>query len=111
MTRKEIKNITTSVLAKLRDNSKSSGAPLQQVLQLYAMERFLYRISKSRHAQSVILKGALLLKTIGIPSARPTVDAETPSRAAMSLMVTMLSLRGICSNDRMTSRRAPSVAE
>jgi hypothetical protein len=39
MTGKEIKNITTSVLAKLRDNSKSSGAPLQQVLQLYAMER------------------------------------------------------------------------
>jgi len=76
MTGKEIRNITTSVLAKLRDNSKSSGAPLQQVLQLYAMERFLYRISKSRHAQSVILKGALLLKTIGIPSARPTVDID-----------------------------------
>src|SRR6185369_11184213 len=76
MTGKEIKNITTSVLAKLRDNSKSSGAPLQQVLQLYAMERFLYRISKSRHAQSVILKGPLLLQTIGIPSARPTVDID-----------------------------------
>ena len=40
------------------------------------MERFLYRISKSQHAQSVILKGALLLKTIGIPSARPTVDID-----------------------------------
>jgi hypothetical protein len=76
MTGKEIKNVTASVLAKLRNNSKSSGAPLQQVLQLYAMERFLYRVSKSRHAQSVILKGALLLKTIGIPSARPTVDID-----------------------------------
>jgi predicted nucleotidyltransferase component of viral defense system len=76
MTGKEIKNVTASVLAKLRNNSKSSGTPFQQVLQLYAMERFLYRISKSRHAQSVILKGALLLKTIGIPSARPTVDID-----------------------------------
>ena len=40
------------------------------------MERFLYRVSKSRHAQSVILKGALLLKTIGIPNARPTMDID-----------------------------------
>lgn len=76
MTGTEIKNVTASVLAKLRNTSKSSGAPFQQVLQLYAMERFLYRISKSRHAQSVILKGALLLKTIGIPNARPTVDID-----------------------------------
>jgi hypothetical protein len=76
MIEKKIKDVTASVLAKLRNNSKSSGAPFQQVLQLYAMERFLYRISKSRHAQSVILKGALLLKTIGIPSARPTVDID-----------------------------------
>jgi hypothetical protein len=49
-----------SVLARLRNNSKSSGAPFQQVLQQYAIERFLYRISKSKHAKSVILKGALL---------------------------------------------------
>ena len=76
MTGKEIKNVAASVLAKLRNTSKSSGAPFQQVLQLYAMERFLYRISKSKHAQSVILKGALLLKTIGIPNARPTVDID-----------------------------------
>lgn len=76
MTGKETKNVTASVLAKLRNNSKSSDTPFQQLLQLYAMERFLYRISKSQHAQSVILKGALLLKTIGIPSARPTVDID-----------------------------------
>src|SRR5271165_2283848 len=76
MTGKERKNIIASVLARLRGTSKSSGAPFQQVLQLYAMERFLYRISKSKHAKSVILKGALLLKTIGIPSARPTMDID-----------------------------------
>jgi predicted nucleotidyltransferase component of viral defense system len=76
MNGKEIKNVTASVLARLRNSSKSSGAPFQQVLQLYAIERFLYRVSKSKHAQSVILKGALLLKTIGIPNARPTVDID-----------------------------------
>lgn len=71
-----MKNVAASVLARLRNSSRGSGAPYQQVLQLYAMERFLYRISKSRHAQSVVLKGALLLKTIGIPAARPTVDID-----------------------------------
>jgi predicted nucleotidyltransferase component of viral defense system len=76
MTAKEKKNVVASVLSKLRNTSTSSGAPFQQVLQHYAMERFLYRISKSKHAQSVILKGALLLKTIGIPTARPTMDID-----------------------------------
>jgi predicted nucleotidyltransferase component of viral defense system len=70
------KNIVASVLARLRNHSKLTGAPFQQVLQLYAMERFLYRVSKSKHADSVVLKGALLLKTIGIPRARPTMDID-----------------------------------
>jgi predicted nucleotidyltransferase component of viral defense system len=73
---KATKNVVASVLARLRNNSKSSGAPLQQVLQQYAIERFLYRISKSKHAQGVVLKGALLLKTIGIPTTRPTMDID-----------------------------------
>lgn len=76
MSSKEPKNIAASVLARLRNHSDSSGAPFQQVLQLYGIERFLYRISKSRHAEGVILKGALLLKTIGIPRARPTMDID-----------------------------------
>jgi hypothetical protein len=36
MSTKEGKNVVASVLARLRDNSKSSGAPFQQVLQQYA---------------------------------------------------------------------------
>jgi predicted nucleotidyltransferase component of viral defense system len=76
MNNKEVKNVVASVLARLRNTSKSIGLPFQQVLQQYAMERFLYRVSKSQHAKSVILKGALLLKTIGIPNARPTMDID-----------------------------------
>jgi predicted nucleotidyltransferase component of viral defense system len=72
----EKRNVVASVLARLRNEAKSSDAPFQQVLQQYAIERFLYRISKSRHAQSVVLKGALLLKTIGIPRSRPTLDID-----------------------------------
>jgi hypothetical protein len=76
MSAKEPKNVAASILARLRNHSASSGSPFQQVLQQYAIERFLYRISKSQHAEGVILKGALLLKTIGIPRARPTMDID-----------------------------------
>jgi len=76
MSAKRAKNVAASVLERLRNESKSSEAPFQQVLQQYAIERFLYRISKSKHAKSVVLKGALLLKTIGIPRARPTLDID-----------------------------------
>ena len=44
MSVKEIKNVVASVLARLRNYSKSSRAPFQQVLQQYAIERFLYRV-------------------------------------------------------------------
>ena len=59
MSRDKPTNLLASVLAKLRNNSLSAGLPFQQVLQQYAIERFLYRVSKSTHAQTVILKGAL----------------------------------------------------
>jgi predicted nucleotidyltransferase component of viral defense system len=59
------------------------------------MERFLYRISKSKHAQSVVLKGALLLKTIGIPNARPTMDIDM-LRTGKADQVTLLALVKDC---------------
>lgn len=76
MSTKEPKNVAASVLATLCNHSRASGAPFQQALQRYAIERFLYRISKSQQAEGVILKGALLLKTIGIPRARPTMEID-----------------------------------
>ena len=95
MSAKDRKNIVASVLAKLRNTSKSSGTLFQQVLQQYAMERFLYRISKSKHAQTVVLKGALLLKTIGIPNARPTMDIDM-LRTGKADQATLLALVKDC---------------
>jgi predicted nucleotidyltransferase component of viral defense system len=95
VTTKEGKNVVASVLARLRNTAKSNGAPFQQVLQQYAIERFLYRISKSRHAKSVILKGALLLKTIGIPTARPTLDIDM-LRTGIADQATLIALIKDC---------------
>jgi predicted nucleotidyltransferase component of viral defense system len=70
------KNIVASVLARLRNQAQAQRVPFNQVLQFYAMERFLYRLSKSAHVDSVLLKGALLLRQAGIPRARPTMDID-----------------------------------
>jgi hypothetical protein len=70
------KNVIASVLAKLRNEATTQGLTFNQVLQFYAMERFLDRLSRSPHVDGVLLKGALLLKTVGIPNARPTMDID-----------------------------------
>jgi predicted nucleotidyltransferase component of viral defense system len=70
------KNLVASVLARLRNQAQGQSVPFNQVLQFYAMERFLYRLSKSVHVDGVLLKGALLLRQAGIPRARPTMDID-----------------------------------
>ena len=53
-------NIAASIKARLQNKAKETGQLYKDLLQLYAMERFLYRLSKSDYADSFVLKGALL---------------------------------------------------
>jgi len=49
---------------------------MQRLLDRYAIERFLYRLGRSRHADQLVLKGAMLL-AVYIPDAyRSTRDAD-----------------------------------
>jgi hypothetical protein len=70
------KDVVASILARLGNEARRQGAPVNQLLQFYAIERFLARLSRTPHVDGVLLKGALLLKTIGIPQARPTMDID-----------------------------------
>lgn len=47
--------------ARLQNHARSSKRPLQELLHYYAMERFLYRLTVTRHRARFILKGALML--------------------------------------------------
>ncbi len=40
------------------------------------MERFLYRLSLSQHAESFLLKGSLMLRALGAELSRPTMDID-----------------------------------
>lgn len=80
MTAKPIKNIGASVRRRLLNKAREEGRGLQELMQYYAMERFLYRLSISRYADRFILKGALLLRVWQAPLARPTMDIDMLGR-------------------------------
>lgn len=46
------------------------------MLQYYAMERFLYRLTQSDHSDKFILKGALMLSVWNASDTRPTMDID-----------------------------------
>jgi predicted nucleotidyltransferase component of viral defense system len=48
------------VRQRLANVSERAGADFQQVLSSYAIERFLYRLSVSKHSKDFVLKGATL---------------------------------------------------
>jgi predicted nucleotidyltransferase component of viral defense system len=60
---KELKNIAASVRARLMNHAKAKGAPFDLVLNRYVIERLLYRLGASAHADAFVLKGATLLMT------------------------------------------------
>lgn len=56
-----VKNLAASVQGRLQKRARETNRPFQELLQYFAMERFLYRLSKSPHRSRFILKGALML--------------------------------------------------
>ena len=50
MNPKPVKNIPASIRQRLLNKAKADNRPFNEVLQYFAMERFLYRLSKSTHA-------------------------------------------------------------
>ena len=70
------KNIPASIHARLADKAKKLNKPFGELLQHYGMERFLYRLSKTKYAGSFILKGGLIFTFWNIPLRRPTRDID-----------------------------------
>lgn len=69
-------NVSASVHQRLLNKARESEAPFNELLQYYAMERFLYRLSQSEYVDRFILKGALLFRVWMVPDTRATRDID-----------------------------------
>ena len=68
--------LARSVQVRLARHAKTIGVDPNLVLTRYAVERFLYRLSRSPYAERFVLKGALLLLVWLGEALRPTRDAD-----------------------------------
>ncbi|MGH8162214.1 MAG: nucleotidyl transferase AbiEii/AbiGii toxin family protein [Gammaproteobacteria bacterium] len=64
------------------NKARSDQRPFNELLQYYAMERFLYRFSRSQHAERFVLKGALMLRVWRSPLPRATMDIDMLARTS-----------------------------
>jgi predicted nucleotidyltransferase component of viral defense system len=68
--------LARSVQVRLARHAREIAVDPNLVLTRYAVERFLYRLSRSPHAERFVLKGALLMLVWLAERLRPTIDAD-----------------------------------
>jgi predicted nucleotidyltransferase component of viral defense system len=90
------KNIGASVRQRLLNKARETGRPFSEILQYFAMERFLYRLSKSEYADKFVLKGALMLTAWNAPLLRPTMDIDLLGRTPNDIRAMAAIVREIC---------------
>jgi len=74
--KREPKNVAASVHQRLLNLARESGTAFNALLQRFAMERILYRLSRSPHAENFVLKGALMFVAWDAPLDRSTLDID-----------------------------------
>ncbi|MBV6411871.1 MAG: nucleotidyl transferase AbiEii/AbiGii toxin family protein [Burkholderiales bacterium] len=90
-------NVATSVRARLLNVAKAQGVDFNQVLVRFALERILYRLSQSEHADRFLLKGALLFALWYDMPHRATRDADLLGFGASDLESVAQTFRDIAS--------------
>lgn len=93
------KNLPASVRQRLANKAQETGRPFQELLQYFAMERFLYRLSRSPHADKFVLKGALMFTAWGGLSSRPTKDIDLLARMDNTVEAVETVMREVCGQE------------
>ncbi|MFH1813186.1 MAG: nucleotidyl transferase AbiEii/AbiGii toxin family protein [Pseudomonadota bacterium] len=78
-------NVSASVRARLLNVARAQGVDFNQVLVRFALERILYRLTQSPHADRFLLKGALLFTLWYDMPHRATRDADLWGSGASDL--------------------------
>src|SRR6266705_1399316 len=71
-----VEGLPVSIQVRLARHARAIGMDPNLVLTRYGLERFLYRLSRSAHADRFVLKGALMMLVWLGETLRPTRDAD-----------------------------------
>ena len=77
----DITNKSKSVLDRLRNQSKETNLTFQIILQLFAQEEFLRKLSQSEYNKKFVLKGGMFIYTLTNYESRPTKDVDFVMRS------------------------------
>jgi Nucleotidyl transferase AbiEii toxin, Type IV TA system len=91
------KNLSASIHQRLLNIARETGAPFNEKLQYFAMERLLSRLSRSPYADAFVLKGALLFRVWGTPDSRATRDIDFLAYVDNSPEILAAIFRDVCS--------------
>jgi predicted nucleotidyltransferase component of viral defense system len=97
--RRTPKDIAASVRQRLLNKAHESERPFNELLQYYAMERFLFRLGVSEYSRKFVLKGALVFTAWGAPISRPTMDIDLLGSTDNAIDKVMGIVRDICATD------------
>ncbi|MBN2560497.1 MAG: nucleotidyl transferase AbiEii/AbiGii toxin family protein [Phycisphaerae bacterium] len=96
MKKRSIKDVAASVHRRLLNVARQTNRPFNDLLQYYADERWLYRLSQSQYSDRFILKGALMLLVWDTPVMRPTRDIDLLGRVSNDLESIRSAIAEVC---------------
>lgn len=89
-------NVAASVHQRLLNRARTEARPFNELLQYFAMERFLYRLGHSPYRDQFVLKGALMFTVWETPVPRPTRDVDLLGRIDNAIPHVTAAIREIC---------------
>ena len=89
-------DLAASVRQRLLNMARARGEDFQRLLIRYALERLLYRLSRSEHSDRFVLKGALLFAAWTVEPHRPTKDLDLLGRGDPDLATMVETFRALC---------------
>ena len=95
MTDRPAKNTAASVRQRLLNLRQDRREEYNAILAQFAVERFLYRLSKSPHTGGFILKGAMLFRVWSGHLHRPTRDLDLLGQGSATPEAVALTVRQI----------------
>jgi hypothetical protein len=93
------KNVPASVHQRLLNKARELSCPFDEILQHFAIERFIYRLSKSPHADRFVLKGALMFSAWTGSMSRPTMDIDLLGKIENNLELIATVVKDACDTE------------